>query len=132
MMRCRLSEKDAKCKINVTICIDIRATVHALLFVHHGQHRPRTRMPSNWAATKARPGSFTASANSWSLTSRPPNVSLSELMKPSSEPLPYWMANWVLFAALRERCGQLVSMMSVPLPRVLLQLTRVWPAHLIG
>ena len=76
-------------------------------------------MPSNWAATNAIPGSFTASANSWSWTSRVPKVSLSELMNPSSEPLPYWMANWVLFCCRRgkgENEGSELCMMETAAP----------------
>ncbi len=46
-------------------------------------------MPSNLAATKARPGSAVASAKVWCSTLSCPSVRLSSLKKPDSEPLPY-------------------------------------------
>ena len=49
----------------------------------------RTMMPSNLAATKARPGSAVASAKVWLWTFSCPSVKSSSLKKPDSEPLPY-------------------------------------------
>ncbi len=62
--------------------------------------RLRTRMPSNLAATKARPGSLVASAKVWFCTFRLPRDSTSVLKKPDSDPLPYWMAKSVPLACM--------------------------------
>jgi len=60
--------------------------------------KPKPRMPSKWAAMKATPGSFLASAKRRLGTETEPTVTVSCDVTPESEPEPYWMANAVLFA----------------------------------
>mmetsp|Transcript_38821 Transcript_38821/g.123385 ORF Transcript_38821/g.123385 Transcript_38821/m.123385 type:complete len:200 (+) Transcript_38821:449-1048(+) len=55
--------------------------------------KPRPRMPSNFAAMKASPGSLVASAKTWSSTFRSPSVRVSWERNPDREPLPYSIAN---------------------------------------
>ena len=55
--------------------------------------QPMPRMPSNLENRNAMPGSLVASANTWSLISRPAHVTVSWERNPESDPLPYWMAN---------------------------------------
>lgn len=57
----------------------------------------RTRIPSNLAATNVSPGSLTASANSCPSIPNPPQPKLSRLRYPLSDPVPYWISNFVPF-----------------------------------
>ena len=50
--------------------------------------KPKPRMPSKWAATKAMPGSLMASAKIWFFTVTPPRVTTSSDTMPVSEPEP--------------------------------------------
>ena len=68
--------------------LPIGETSHKKLKIY-GMKMCITKMPSNLAATKARPGSLVASAKVCCCTSRLPNVKMSLLRKPDKDPLPY-------------------------------------------
>lgn len=60
------------------------------------------RIPSNFAATKANPGSLSASANVCSLTANPPIVTVSVDKNPLRLPDPYSIAKAVPFSLYVE------------------------------